>query len=79
MQPTVVTDLSSMNPQSRYLFAVADLLRARVEELSQMSRCRDMLIFIGKRKSLVEVLNQRWDELPDRENLPNPCEILSWL
>lgn len=68
-----------MNPQSRYLFAVADLLRARVEELSQMSRCRDMLIFIGKRKSLVEVLNQRWDELPDRKNLPDPCEVLTWL
>lgn len=74
-----MTDLNAMNPQSRYLFAVADLLRARVEELSQMSRCRDMLIFIGKRKSLVEVLNQRWDELPDRQNLPNPCEVLTWL
>lgn len=74
-----MTDPNAMTPQSRYLLAVADLLRARVEDLGQMAGSADMLIFLGKRKSLVEAINQRWDELPAHENLPDPCKIITWL
>jgi hypothetical protein len=69
----------TMAPQTLYLCTVVDLLRARLEEIGQTSHRSDMLLFMGQRRTLIEELTRLWDALEDREGLPHPSMVLTYL